>query len=334
MPWTPRYTKDEAAEALARSRSWADALRYLGLAPYGKNFTTIRKWATEWELDVSHLPAYKPRTVAPSFSEQELREAIANARSWAETLRNMGRCPTGNNWRTIKKYAEEWKITTDHFDSHAAANEALRKGAKQAKPLEEVLVENSTYSRSELKRRLYEEGLKAPICELCGQDENWRGSQISLIIDHVNGDRNDNRIENLRIVCPNCAASLETHCGRAKPKLDRERECQRCGKAFQAKYRDHRYCSRECGQRLKPNIRGPRPDRRKVERPPHEQLLDEVKRLGWSAVGRKYGVSDNAIRKWIRSYERERAIEEGRDPDVIEIPTRTWPNQRSDKKAA
>ncbi len=56
--------------------------------------------------------------------------------------------------------------------------------------------------------------------------------------------------------------------------------------------------------------------------------------LGWSAVGRKYGVSDNAIRKWIRSYERERAIEEGRDPDVIEIPTRTWPNQRRDDKAA
>jgi hypothetical protein len=334
VPWKPSYTKDEAREALSRSRTWADALRYLGLSPYGKNFTTIRKWALEWKLDISHLPAYKPRSSAPSFSEQELRHAIANARSWSETLRNMDRCPTGNNWRTIKKYAAKWQIATDHFDPYAAANEALRKGATKAKPLEEILVENSTYSRTALKRRLYETGLKEPICELCGQDENWRGLRISLILDHINGKRNDNRIENLRIVCPNCAAGLETHCGRAKKKLDRARDCLLCGKPFKAKYRDHRYCSRECGQKLKPNIRGPRPERRKVERPPYEQLLDEVKRLGWSAVGRMYGVSDNAIRKWIRSYECEGAVEVGRDPSVIEIPTGTWPNQKRDDRAA
>ena len=46
---------------------------------------------------------------------------------------------------------------------------------------------------------------------------------------------------------------------------------------------------------------------RRVERPPYEQLLAEVAAAGWSAVGRKYGVSDNAVRKWVRAYERERA---------------------------
>jgi transposase-like protein len=50
-------------------------------------------------------------------------------------------------------------------------------------------------------------------------------------------------------------------------------------------------------------------------------------------VGRKYRVSDNAIRKWIRQYERERALEAGRDPTLVEIPTRTWPNQRRNRKA-
>ena len=334
MPWKPRYTKEEAREALSKSKCWADALRFLGLSPYGKNFATIRKWATEWELDVSHLPPYKPRTSAPSFSEQELRIAIANARSWSETLRNMDRCPSGNNWRTIKRWAAEWEIATDHFDPRAAANEALRQCAKRAKPLEEILVENSNYSRSALKRRLYETGLKEPICELCGQGERWRGRWISLILDHINGVRNDNRLENLRIVCPNCAAGLDTHCGKAKEKINRRRECQSCGREFRAKYRDHRYCSRECGQRLKPNIRGPKPERRKVERPSHGQLLREVKSLGWSAVGRKYGVSDNAIRKWIRTYERELAIQSGRDPEVIEISTGTRPNQTADAEAA
>jgi transposase-like protein len=76
------------------------------------------------------------------------------------------------------------------------------------------------------------------------------------------------------------------------------------------------------------------PGARKVERPPYEALLTEVRELGYVAVGRKYGVSDNAIRKWLRQYERERAEAAGRDPAVIEIPTRTWPNQRRREEAA
>jgi transposase-like protein len=68
-----------------------------------------------------------------------------------------------------------------------------------------------------------------------------------------------------------------------------------------------------------------------VERPPEDQLRREVEEHGYLAVGRRYGVSDNAVRKWLREYARERAIAEGRDPDLVEIPRRTWPNM---KKAA
>jgi transposase-like protein len=77
-----------------------------------------------------------------------------------------------------------------------------------------------------------------------------------------------------------------------------------------------------------------RPDARKVERPPREQLTREIDELGYLAVARKYGVSDTAIRKWVRQYERERAIAEGRDPRVVEIPRRTWPNRHRDANAA
>jgi transposase-like protein len=78
----------------------------------------------------------------------------------------------------------------------------------------------------------------------------------------------------------------------------------------------------------------PLPTSRKVERPPHHQLLHEVLEMGYRAVGRKYGVSDTAIRKWLRQYERERALDEGRDPKAVEIPTRTWPNRRRDEEEA
>jgi hypothetical protein len=61
-----------------------------------------------------------------------------------------------------------------------------------------VLVVDSTYKRQSVKRRLLREGIKQPRCEMCGQDESWFGSRMSLVLDHINGVPNDNRLENLR----------------------------------------------------------------------------------------------------------------------------------------
>lgn len=241
----------------------------------------------------------------PKFNEVELRRAIAESRSWTDALRRLGYCPSGGNPETLKKYVALWGISTEHFDPYAGVMDRIR---RKAIPLSEILVEESTYSRSNLKRRLYEEGLKSPECELCGQGENWRGGHMSMILDHVNGVRNDNRLENLRIVCPNCAATFETHCGRAKEGRPPLRNCDRCGEMFRAKHRTQRFCSRYCGMRRVPGERRRgigRPAARKVERPAREKLLAEVEATSYCAVGRKYGVSDNAVRKWVRFYERE-----------------------------
>lgn len=105
------------------------------------------------------------------------------------------------------------------------------------------------------------------------------------------------------MVCPNCAATLETHCGRNPRHL---RTCAACGEMFVPSNRRHRYCSAKCigaanGARLR---RVPRAERRKVERPPYDQLMEDLRTMSFCAVGRKYGVSDNAVRKWIRWYER------------------------------
>jgi hypothetical protein len=244
----------------------------------------------------------------PSYSEDEARAAIAESRSYAEALRRLGMCHTGGARSILKKYAEEvWLIPVDHFDPDAARNEALRRNAFKAVPLEEVLVEGRFYSRATLKERLYAAGLKKPHCEMCGQGELWRGYRISLILDHVNGVRDDNRLENLRIVCPNCAASLDTHCGRNKARLPAQRQCEWCHASFRPKYARHRYCSRACGSRHdnRPQAGVPAPHRRKVTRPSIDQLLADTDELGFLGTGRKYGVSDNAIRKWILWYERE-----------------------------
>jgi hypothetical protein len=137
---------------------------------------------------------------------------------------------------------------------------------------------------------------------MCGQTERWRSHTMSLVLDHINGVADDHRLENLRILCPNCAATLDTHCGRNLP---RKRECAGCGRPFAPQTIRHRYCSRSCPPGQSPGI--PRPERRKVERPDFDRLLAEVEADGFMATGRRYGVSDNAIRKWIRQYEREAA---------------------------
>jgi hypothetical protein len=111
------------------------------MAPRGKNFSTLRKWATVWELDVSHLPPSSPRGAGPRFSEAEARAAIAASRSWTEALRRLGYCPTGGNPRTLKKWAGRWGISTAHFDPHAASIEGLKR-TQRRRPLEEILVEN------------------------------------------------------------------------------------------------------------------------------------------------------------------------------------------------
>lgn len=145
------------------------------------------------------------------FNESAAREAIASSICWADALRKLGYEAKGSNFRTLKKYARLWGIATRHFDQHAGRRRA---SARRVVPLDEVLVANSRYPRGRLKDRLYAAGIKQRNCEMCGQGEMWQGREMSLILDHVNGVANDHRLENLRIVCPNCAATLDTHCAR------------------------------------------------------------------------------------------------------------------------
>jgi hypothetical protein len=304
VPWIPSYTEAQARAAIESAASWGEVLAELDVGYHGKNIKTLRKWTDRWRISTDHLPVGRggPRKTPP-YTEDEARQAIASSKSWSEALRKLGYCPTGGNPPVLKRRAAEWGISTDHFDPYAASRER-----GPAIPLEEILVEGSTFSRSNLKQRLYEAGLKVPRCELCGQDEMWRGKRIGMILDHINGVRDDNRIENLRIICPNCAATLETHCGR-KNSTPVVRACGECGKSYRVKYRDHRFCSPNCWfkyrNRIQPARGVARASARKIERPPYKQLKREIAEKGYCAVGRRYGVSDNAIRKWVRQYERE-----------------------------
>src|SRR5215475_8891226 len=229
----------------------------------------------------------------PRYTQAELEHAIASSSNFSEALRKLKLCTTGGNHLTIKKYCQAWNISIDHFLTQSERIR-LNPPSPSAIPLAEVLVEQSTYSRTRLKERLLKEGIKKPVCELCGQDTWWHGKKMSLILDHVNGIRDDCRLTNLRIVCPNCAATLATHCGKRA-----NGHCLNCQQQIPV---GKKYCSHACY--VSYNKNRSRPERRKTKRPSYEKLQKEIEEMGFSATGRKYGVSDNAIRKWLRTYER------------------------------
>ncbi len=129
---------------------------------------------------------------------------------------------------------------------------------------------------------------------------------MSLILDHVNGVPDDNRLENLRILCANCNATLPTHCGSNRADDADPAAVRAVQDGVHPELRDAALLLRDCCASLVTQRA-----RRKVERPPFAQLMHEIETSSWSAVGRRYGVSCNAVRKWVQAYQTE-AFEAGR----------------------
>jgi hypothetical protein len=226
---------------------------------------------------------------------------VAGSRSLSEALRTLGMRAAGSNFRTLKRLIKRYDISTEHLDP----NWVLRGDRPNRKiPLEQIMVENSSYGRDKLKRRLYEAELKHRRCELCGQGEEWNGRRMSLILDHVNGVATDNRLENLRIVCPSAmrpsthtaVAGLGSTC-RPVPVCiaapSSSRGTRRIAIARTCVVPDGR--GRESRSRIRARCSDPRPG----------QLMADLAATNFCAIGRKYGVSDNAVRKSVRRYEAE-----------------------------
>jgi hypothetical protein len=226
-----------------------------------RSINTVRKKASYFNLKFNNIPE--------KYKKNEFEKIVYDSKNYRDILKKLKMTITGNNVDTIKKYIQKYEIKISHF--------IIDSKIKSKIDLDKILIENSKYTHTtNLKNKLYVEGLKEKKCEMCGQDEIWNGKKMSLILDHINGVNNDNRIENLRIVCPNCNATLDTHCRGYIGLLNKE------NKKIKKRNRQHL---------------------RIVNRPSYEILIQDINSLGYCGTGRKYGVSDNSIRKWVKSFE-------------------------------
>lgn len=206
---------------LERARSVTDLLEKLGLKIHFENRKDIKNRLARMGSRAAHLTEKKGnqrrRTsiIWTSLTDEEFIRLVENSFSVSSVLKSFGLVSRGSNFRSFQERVNFLKINTSHFTTSGNKH-------PQQIALEDIIFHNlhPQYKSSHLKKRLFDAKLKENKCEICGI-KDWNGRPISLHLDHINGDNENNHISNLRILCPNCHSQTDTFGARNKKTVGR-----------------------------------------------------------------------------------------------------------------
>lgn len=221
------------------------------------------------------------KSLIRQYSKKELEKMVKESTSMRELQRKLGYKSIGSNYETIQKVLDEYNISTKHFTGVA-------KGATKRNE-ENVFVKDSTANQAVLRRWYLKGQYSEYKCAICGLPAQWQGKPLTLTLDHINGDNHDDRLENLRWICPNCDRQTETFAGK---NVEHKKEkhinyCIDCGKEIS--YGATRCNDCENQHRKMPIVNMP------ITR---NELKKLIRTTPFTTIAAQYNVTDNAVRKW------------------------------------